>query len=133
MGTAGLEFRVKHWAEWQHHCVVPDWHCRFSWCEVQIGAARGTWLSRLIHACQALPGLTMSERGQVIIALQGTAGHLRYYRIRHGVAWHGGEWCGAARPCCSGLQGRSGVLSTGVELRALISDFMAFRSEGVRE
>ena len=32
-----------------------------------------------------------------------------------------------------GLGGQAGVLRTGVELRALISDFMAFRSEIVRK
>ena len=53
--------------------------------------------------------------------------------VWRGVAWHSGEWWGAALPGCFGLTGRTMVLRTGVELRALISDFMAFRSEGVRK
>ena len=32
-----------------------------------------------------------------------------------------------------GLTGRTMVLRTGVELQAFISDFITFRSEGVRE
>ena len=94
----------------------------------------------VITSYPCLPGFTRSYHVRKGPGNDCIARDCRSFKALQGtswrdVAWRGMALNGEARHCqvVRACRAESGLLSTGVELRALISDFMAFRSEGVRK